>query len=206
MDREEILLAVWQMGDALAYLHERQLFYTDVKARNILVRGLGPLDVVLADCGDVRRVVDAGQGQRHRRRHRRGADDDDRLRGTPSYYSPEMVRHKRHVGPGDDVWALGVTLLGMLAQWPALRRHDLEGLRAYPGQCAAHARALLALNRPGHGLVTLLARMLEADEAARAGARECADEARRLLRDERAHGNRGLGIEAPADFEPISFW
>ncbi|KAF4505815.1 hypothetical protein G6O67_007727 [Ophiocordyceps sinensis] len=200
MDREEMLLVVRQVGGALAYLHERHLFHTDVKARNILVRGLGPLDVVLADCGDVRNV----EAQQQRRRgRRRGGGANDALRGTPSYYSPEIVRHNRHVGPGDDVWALGVTLLGMVAQWPDLRRHDKAELRAYPGRCAAHARTLMALN-PGHELVGLLARMLETDEAARAGARECADVAARLLLE--CHGGAELGIEAPGDFRPISFW
>ncbi|KAM4060643.1 kinase [Hirsutella rhossiliensis] len=213
MDRGEILLAVRQVGDALAYLHSRRLFHTDVKARNILVRGLSPLDVVLADCGDVRRVQEAQhqhqhQHQHQQRRRRRGgrSANDTPLGGTPSYYSPEMVRRNRHVGPGDDVWALGVTLLGMVAQWPVLRRHDKEELRAYPGRCAAHARTLLALN-PRHDLVLLLARMLEGDEGARAAARECADVAGRLLLLEREREADGeLGIESPADFRPISFW
>lgn len=191
MDGGEILLAVRQVGDALAYLHERQLFHTDVKARNILVRGLAPLDVVLGDCGDVRSSSGSSSSNSSApgRRGRRG----DKLRGTPAYYSPDMVRLRRHVGPGDDVWALGVTLLGMAAQWPALRRGDGDELRA--------------LN-PRHGLVALLARMLEHDAAARAVAGECADGAPRLLREREAAGatGPGLGIKAPADFRPASFW
>ncbi|KJZ71967.1 hypothetical protein HIM_08647 [Hirsutella minnesotensis 3608] len=194
MAREEILLVVRQVGEALAHIHGRQLYHTDVKPKNILIRGLRPMSAVLADCGDVRGTEPT---------RRRGGP----MRGTHSYHSPEMVRHQKHIGPGDDVWALGVTLLSMAAQLPPLPRTNDE-IKAYPGRCASHARALLELN-PGHGLVRLLASMLDEDVGQRASAERCAAEAARVLAmddEERGEGTGVLGIQAPTGFRPVSFW
>lgn len=190
MDRSEILQVVKQMGEALEYLHHQRLFHTDIKPRNILVRGLRPMDVVLADCADVKKVGTKCP-----------------LRGTLQYYSPEILQHGRHYDTGDDVWALGITLLGMVAQWPPLGR-TREEFRKYPHRCNNHVQKLIALN-PRHGIVRLLAGMVTWELDERASPRECANLAAELLGGERrgeSSPQYDLGIEVPEDFRPISFW
>lgn len=193
MGVRDILHAVAQVASALEHLHDKGLYHTDVKPRNILVRGLKPLDAVLADCADVRRLGAKGP-----------------LRGSPQYYSPEMLQHKRHCGAGDDVWALGVTLAGMLAQWPQLSRrgHDARSeVRKWPHRCQNHAQKLLALN-PRSGVVRMLVGMLAWELDERWAAAACAEQARALLLETAgvADDDCRLGITAPDDFLPLSFW
>lgn len=207
----------------------------------MLIRALQPqLDVVLGDCADVRPIPppppptandddDLGDGgsphlrrQRRRRQPWRPRPGDHTvetsaagirpLRGSPAFYSPEVLRLRAHAGSGDDVWALGVSLLGMLAQWPSLSLPGGDGrseVRRYPRRCWSHAQALARLN-PRHDLVVLVVRMLAWDLDSRASASECADMIRQLPPElDNAIERRGAGalaIEAPADFRPISFW
>ncbi|UNI24602.1 Non-specific serine/threonine protein kinase [Purpureocillium takamizusanense] len=201
MDKSEIKQVMIQISDALTYLHdEKRLYHRDVKPRNILIRGLHPFSVILADCGDVRRLESKGS-----------------LRGTPQYYSPEILQYKRHYGSGDDVWALGVTLAGMLRQCPQFRLSDkivtnnnddaAEELRKWPHRLQNHVQQLLALN-PRHWLVRTMAEMLAWEVDERISAAACA-EAFRVLNEE-SMGEPGkpwdFGIASPEGFKPISFW
>lgn len=189
MTATNTLRVVQQMASALDYLHTRGLFHTDVKPHNILVHTIDPIDVVLADCADVRQV-----GRAHK------------TLGTPKYWSPEMAQQRRHVGPTDDVWALGLTMLGMLAQWPRMM-YSKEGLKEYPRQCAEHAKTLGELN-PGHGIVELLGRMLALNKNERATARDCERTASELMKGikESSGSEDRLGITTPKNFEPVAFW
>ncbi|ODA76394.1 hypothetical protein RJ55_08240 [Drechmeria coniospora] len=189
---EEILQMVRQMGRALHYLHGQALFHTDLKASNMVLRSLEPFDVVLADCADVKRFDG-------RQRHQ--------LRGTPEYYSPEIGQHGTHQGPGDDVWALGITMLATMAQRPPCRCRKDE-VEAYAATCSGHVRELLALN-PQHDMVRLLAGLLAWELNDRVTAKTAAESATALLLRERAgQGEDGgtLGIEAPHNFRPVTFW
>lgn len=143
------------------------------------------MHVVLADCADVKKI-----GQRYK------------LQGTPAYWSPEMKARKMHCGCGDDLWALGITMLGMVGQWPQMRYTKLE-LEMYPGRCFEHVRKLEEMN-PGLGIVGLLKGLLAWEVGERIGARECVGVVREL--EEVGGAEDELGIKSPEEFRPISFW
>lgn len=191
MGKAEILLATSQIADALAYLHGLNYFHSDVKPRNILVRRLQPINIALADCADCK-VHDKYQGPPG---------------GTHNYWSPEMMSNNRHHGKSDDIWALGISLLGMMGQWPQIEKTK-TGLARYPRRCANHAQELQRLN-PRNGLVNLAVKMLSWRARERITAEKCHQVAVELLREvgvDEAPGTEGLGITAPEEFRPISFW
>ncbi|RFU77090.1 kinase domain containing [Trichoderma arundinaceum] len=191
MGKEEILLATSQIADALVYLHGKNYFHSDIKPRNILVRRLDPIDVALADCADCK-VHDVYRGPPG---------------GTHNYWSPEMIANNRHHGKSDDIWALGISLLGMMGQWPQIEKTK-AGLTRYPRRCANHVQELSRMN-PGNGLVNLAGRMLIWRARERITAEKCHQLAIELLEEvtgEESNGTEGLGIKSPEEFKPISFW
>ncbi|KAH6608149.1 kinase domain containing [Trichoderma cornu-damae] len=191
MGKEEILLATKQISDALVYLHGLNYFHSDVKPRNILVRRLDPIEIALADCADCK-VHGEYQGPPG---------------GTHNYWSPELMTRNRHGGKSDDIWALGISLLGMMGQWPQIDK-TRTGLTRYPRSCANHAHGLQKLN-PGHKLVLLVCRMLCWRAMERITAEKCYQAAVQLLEEakgEESIGTEGLGIKTPELFSPISFW
>ena len=160
-------------------MHSRRLYHSDLKPRNIFLRREQPINVVLGDLADVKTFGTFAI-----------------VRGTRAYYSPQMVETGVHCGPGDDIWALGITVLGMVHQWPRLRYTE-EELKEYPATCHRHVRKLWRLNG-GNGLVRLLVIMLGWEE--RADARECWEVVRGLM------GGGELVIVSPVGFEASSFW
>lgn len=135
-----------------------------------------------------------------------------KLMSTPAYYSPKMLQHNKHIGTADDIWALGVSTLGMAGQWSRVLYVRIGGrnerrIDEYPRQCWGHAGELAGLN-PGHGIVALMERML----AWRAEERITAGELRVMAEGvqegwERENGERGgeLGVKALRGFQPVEF-
>lgn len=197
--REVLLRTVLQISEALQYLHEKNLFHCDVKPRNILVRTWDPVDVVLADCADV---------TSHKAPNQPG--------GTPEFWSPQLVqRSQRRDGPKDDIWALGISMLAMMAQSP-VKVFTKAGIRKHPQMCFEHAQDLKKLN-PGHDVVELLNRMLTWEPRQRASAAECVRLAKEALaanasgemvqqQQQQQSGMNPLGLKIPRGFQAHSFW
>lgn len=96
--RLDALRILRDVGEALAYLHERKLVHNDIKPANILYspdRG-----GVLCDFGLSTPASKAPSGG-----------------GTPYYVPPEFIGTRTR-GPQSDVWALGVTMLYLLRKIP----------------------------------------------------------------------------------------
>ncbi|KFH43367.1 Serine/threonine-protein kinase-like protein [Hapsidospora chrysogenum ATCC 11550] len=106
--RADAVRILRDIGEALSYLHGRDLVHNDIKPANILYspdRG-----AVLCDFGLSTPAAKAPSGG-----------------GTPYYVPPEFIGRKLR-GPASDVWALGVTMLYVMRKIPfpdgrARRRH-----------------------------------------------------------------------------------
>ncbi|KAL7906900.1 kinase-like domain-containing protein [Trichoderma velutinum] len=207
MGKMDILLVISQIADALAFIHEKNYYHSDVKPRNILIRRLNPIDAVLADCADCQ--VHGNEIY--------GRDRKNRIQtGTYKFWSPEMATNNPHDGKEDDIWALGITLLNMMAQLPLMevihKKKIQSDVYKYTKRCAKQARDLQMLN-PENGLVKLVGRMLIRASNGRITAADCSQEAMKLLEqldkdgeESRDKGTEGLRIQSPEGFKPISFW
>ncbi len=103
---EKAVELVRQSALALGHAHERRIVHRDVKPQNIMVDESGGA-----------RVMDFGLAREMRRGLTVTSTGD--VIGTPQYMSPEQARGDRAaVGPGTDVWALGVILYEAAARTP----------------------------------------------------------------------------------------
>ncbi|KAF4450718.1 serine/threonine protein kinase [Fusarium austroafricanum] len=74
LTRKATLEVLYQVAQAVEYLHGKNRFHGDLKPRNILIRSWDPIDVVVADCAEVMRVDHINA---HKKPH-----------GTHAYWSP----------------------------------------------------------------------------------------------------------------------
>jgi eukaryotic-like serine/threonine-protein kinase len=104
---EETRKILRDVGDALAYAHERGVVHRDIKPDNILIdQGSGR--PMVTDFGIARAITDG----------------DSRLTatgiaiGTPTYMSPEQAAGDREIDGRSDLYALGVVAYQMLTGQP----------------------------------------------------------------------------------------
>lgn len=134
------------IGAALMHVHDRGYLHMDVKPSNVIIaRGGTP---VLFDFGTARSI-----GER-----------PDEIVGTDAYLAPEEAQLK-DVGPGADVFSLGVTIFDMLTgRLPFVKRSKLN---PFP-QIDAAPRALRDMRpRLPRGIYDIVAQCLERDPSAR---------------------------------------
>jgi eukaryotic-like serine/threonine-protein kinase len=96
-----------RLADALAYAHERGIVHRDVKPSNILLGADG--EAWIGDFG-IARLHDAST-----------LTATGTTLGTAAYMAPEQLENHQ-VGPGADIWSLGIVLL-----------ESLTGHRVYEG-------------------------------------------------------------------------
>ncbi|BDU74672.1 serine/threonine-protein kinase [Mesoterricola silvestris] len=97
--------------------HQKDLIHLDLKLGNVLMERHedGIFHPIISDFGMVAGASKASSG---------GCS-----LGTPPYTSPEqLARDTARIGPGTDVYALGVMLYVMVAGASPFRAHDFEGL------------------------------------------------------------------------------
>lgn len=111
---DDALRIARDIGDALAYAHERGVVHRDIKPENVLLAG-GHARV--ADFGIARAVTAAGGGR---------LTGTNVAIGTPAYMSPEQATGSAEVDGRSDVYALGCVLYEMLAGVPPFTAPTLE--------------------------------------------------------------------------------
>ncbi|GAA0216806.1 hypothetical protein GCM10010492_13310 [Saccharothrix mutabilis subsp. mutabilis] len=98
VDGAVLVEVVRQLAEGLDALHRAGVVHRDVKPANLLIRALGPLEVVIADLGISRHLPDGE------------AFTATNEVGTVPYVPPEFISGGR-VLPAFDWWSLGVTVL-----------------------------------------------------------------------------------------------
>ena len=95
----KIMQIMLQIAEAIAHLHEHQIFHGDIKPANIMIeeKADGSIHIKLIDFG---LSVHFGAIRQVRQ-------------GSPLYFSPEIA-HEQNVDPSSDIWAFTVMLLQML--------------------------------------------------------------------------------------------
>jgi serine/threonine protein kinase/Tfp pilus assembly protein PilF len=85
------------VADALTYAHGQGILHRDIKPSNIMLDLHGT--PYIADFG-LARIAQAGESTL----------SQDMMLGTPQYISPEQAKGVRDLGPGTDIYSLGVVL------------------------------------------------------------------------------------------------
>jgi len=99
LSRQDHIILLAQMSQALSFVHSKGLVHDDVKPENIMWSPAiadVPARAVLIDFGAC--FVSTG-----------GAAADFTMSGTPPYVAPEFLAKQK--SPAVDAWALGVTML-----------------------------------------------------------------------------------------------
>lgn len=95
----ETLDIIVPVAEGLSEVHAHRFIHRDIKPSNILLSSL-ERSIKLTDFGLTRRTDQSWTGE---------------LMGTPAYVAPEIVDPKASVGPGVDIFALGIVMFRMLA-------------------------------------------------------------------------------------------
>ena len=179
-----------QICDALAAAHQRGVVHRDLKPQNILVVDPHPER-------DTLKVLDFGLAKSL------GAEGSTLTRpgvmfGTPAYLSPEMVAGLE-VGPGADLYALGVILFEAIEGRLPFEADTLEAW------ALAHATAPAPPLSPGvpPAMATIVRRLLAKDPAGRYASAEAARDALLAVANEGrvepvAPAPRGASAPTPA--------
>lgn len=129
----EILELVMQVAQGLAHAHSRGVIHRDIKPENLLFRDHDRICVT--DFGLVKTVVPEDE----LRRAEAGLEQSSSggsvsgvgaYLGTPQYGAPEQWGSAERVGPGADIYALGITLYELCC---GRRPYDKEGDKVHYG-------------------------------------------------------------------------
>ncbi len=94
---DEIAYMLEKVADGLSYAHKNGILHRDIKPSNIMLDTEGV--PYIADFG-LARIAQAGESTM----------SQDMMLGTPQYISPEQAKGLKDLGPGTDIYSLGVLL------------------------------------------------------------------------------------------------
>ncbi|MFN3995799.1 MAG: protein kinase domain-containing protein, partial [bacterium] len=102
IEEQHLRTFIYQMNEALNYLHSNEIVHCDIKPSNILIKSLNPLIFSITDYNIA---------------SYKPKEVDIKLTSfklTPAYASPE--RFTNIITPSSDYWALGITLIEMITK------------------------------------------------------------------------------------------
>jgi serine/threonine protein kinase len=103
-DQRRVATVIREIASALAHAHEQGVLHRDLKPGNVMLLATG--SACVTDFG-LARHVNAGEESR--------ITHEGTILGTPAYMSPEQIEGKADkIGPGTDIYALGVILYELL--------------------------------------------------------------------------------------------
>jgi serine/threonine protein kinase len=111
---DDVRRVIFDILEALSYLHSQDRWHRDIKPENILFMDESWSSVTLCDFGYSRRFED---GVCH-----------DEYCGSFHYSSPEFSRHEAYTETVD-VWALGITMFCCLTSRMPFHCHDPQAMR-----------------------------------------------------------------------------
>jgi len=118
----DLWLLLFQMNEALAFIHEHNLLHLDLKPSNVLVRRtkiFGKEESPLAV------LIDFGLA------YRREVGGKVKLVGTPGYMAPEIVRGEENLTRAVDYYSLGVVIYELIEGQLPFRGSLHDILRAH---------------------------------------------------------------------------
>jgi serine/threonine protein kinase len=159
----------YEVAEALDYVHSQGVIHRDITPSNIMLTDYGT-----ASSRSRARLTDFGIAIPIEHR----PAEDDLVTGTAAYLSPEQVRNLP-LGPGTDIYSLGLVML-----------ECLTNTVAFPGEAVESAMARIDTDPDIPEYVDpewreLIARMTSQDPADRPTAAEVAFDTRKLLRAHR---------------------
>jgi serine/threonine protein kinase len=157
LDEDTVKGIIFNILQALVYLHGQQIWHRDIKPENLLVmdHALSPDCVVLADFGFARRFPNGFC--------------DDEFPGSLQYAAPELIRGDSYTEKVD-IWALDITMYGCLTgAHPFASDPDLQRAAILAGLPDLFEREGLDVSDECRAL---LDRMLTADPSQRPSAEQ----------------------------------
>jgi serine/threonine-protein kinase len=177
--RRKLLTSFVQVCLAVSYAHSRGVIHRDLKPANIMLGEFGEVQVI--DWGLARVLGEAPASDALALSFRPLDSDGDDLTingavmGTPAYMPPEQfLGDLAAIGPGTDVYALGMTLYEILALAPFHRQKSIDEIRAAVLDGVALVPALTAIGAPP-ALVEICVRATAPAAERLPAARELAD-------------------------------
>ena len=186
---------VAQLADGVQHAHETGILHRDLKPSNILLDDAKPQ----GNLAFTPRIADFGMARFHE------ADvtisQDGAVLGSPAYMSPEQaLGQSSQLGPGTDVYSLGVILYQLLTgQRPFVGSTSAALMRAVEREAPCSPRQTRA-DIP-RDLEAICLACLEKEPSSRyASARELATDLRSFL------SGRRVGVRSPSVVERIRRW
>jgi serine/threonine protein kinase len=95
----QLINALYQLSDALAYIHQKNVIHRDLKPENIYLLNWNPIELVIGDFGLSKIIPNATRAHS--------------ICGTVNYIAPEVFHHEPY-GFSADMFSLGCVMVSMM--------------------------------------------------------------------------------------------
>lgn len=130
LDEKTVLLLIYQLTKAVAYVHSKGIFHRDLKPENCLVNSQ-TLELKLADFGSVSSIANRTKFTEYI--------------ATRWYRAPECILTAGAYGPAVDIWAIGCILFEALTGRPLFPgKHQIDQLNKIHAVLGTPSKDVLA--------------------------------------------------------------